>query len=195
MRTHRDPTTLLQALNNCLATTRGVVAIDGVDGSGKSTLANTLSQMTGWAVLRLDDYLQRDQSTYVQHIDLKRLRTDLCAVPGIVLVEGVCVLRVLERIDEPLQSHIYVKRLGRFGNWLDEVESCFDCNSEQKIAELSEQVALVAEHRRLLDGESNINSTLQVGLTEFRAEVIRYHSELRPFERAAYIYERIDCDV
>ena len=194
MRTYRDPKTLLQALNDDLGSTLGVVAIDGVDGSGKSTLARTLAEPARWTVLHLDNYLHRDQGTYVQHLDAERLSKDVRSAAGIVLVEGVCVLAALERIAEPARSHIYVKHLGSYGNWLDEEESCFECTAEQKIAELSQQVALFAKHSKLFESDSSHDGAAPAGLTEFRAEVIRYHAAYRPFDRATYVYERVDTD-
>lgn len=192
MRTFRDPSALLRALTDDLLLTVGTVAVDGIDGSGKSTLARALAQRSGWTILHLDDYLHKDQGTYVQHIDAERLKGDLRALDGVVIVEGVCVLAVLERVAEPVVAHIYVKRLGSYGAWLDEEDSCVDCSVEEKLAELSAQVAHFAKHRGLVDSDAVGVSASATGLTEFREEVIRYHAAYRPFETATFVFERVE---
>lgn len=193
MREHRDSKTLLKALNDYRDLTFDLIAIDGVDGSGKSTLALSLSETTGWTVLHLDNYLQKGQGTYVEHLDVKQLSNDLRASVGTVLVEGVCVLAALKRIGEHPRAHVYVKRLGPYGNWLDEDESRFECPVEDKLAELSAQVAVFVQHSRIFDADSYPDTSEPAGLSEFRQEVIRYHAAYRPLERASYIYERVDA--
>ena len=184
---HRSPTTLLQSLKDELGSTHGIVAVDGVDGSGKSTLARKLSALTDWKVLHLDDFLTKDQGTYVQHLDLELLNQRICDSIGTIIVEGVCLLAALEDAGQQASSHIYVKRLGQHGNWLDEDDSCFLCSADQKIAELSAQVAILEDEHYAARGAPT-------GLTEFRKEVIRYHAARRPFERAAHIYEWVEDD-
>ncbi len=157
-------------------------------------LASELSKVAGWPVICIDEYLRPGNDTYVPSIDFGRLRYSIEASKDYVLVEGVCVLDVLARIPVKPAGLIYVKRLNRNGRWVDEDESSFECPVEEKLAELEGQAALFLTcSSEPTDNPSGLGRSA-ARLFQFREEVIRYHARVRPFERANFIYERIDCD-
>jgi hypothetical protein len=73
-----------------------VVAIDGFLGAGKSTLARRLQQALGYPSVHLDDFVRRHEGRFQSNLDLRRLAESLKA--EYLIVEGVCVLAVLEML-------------------------------------------------------------------------------------------------
>lgn len=141
-----------------------IITIDSRDGAGKSWLAKNLSNLIGAGVVSLDPFLRENQGAYVRNLDLTAIRTALeaCATPKII--EGVCVLEVLDSLDCRPDVLIYVKKI-RFGYvWLE------DDMLERDPAEPIEQLI-----RRK-------------SLTPFTEEVIRYHDKYLPSKKADIIF-------
>jgi hypothetical protein len=89
------------------------------------------------------------------------------------VVEGVCLIQVLRRIQLTPAASIYIKRV-RHGFWLDEAQ----LNIHEPV-----EVALARERERAsLFSSSPVDS---LGLAE---EVIRYHAEFRPHDLADVTY-------
>jgi hypothetical protein len=106
-----------------------VIAVDGAPGAGKSTLACNLANAIGVSEpLHLDDYLPEEPDEAGRHygelIDQDALRRDLqsrhAADDRAVIIEGVCILDVLERIGSTPDLLIYLKRVDSDGLWPDE---------------------------------------------------------------------------
>ena len=83
-----------------------LIAIDGVDGSGKSTLSRKLADELGYEHINLDDFVVENCGQFVQNIKYDELVTKLdnAAVPFII--DGVCVLAILERLHKKPDMHI-----------------------------------------------------------------------------------------
>jgi hypothetical protein len=143
-----------------------VVAIDGVDGSGKSYLRAQLAAcIEGSTEVDLDDHLVRNQKKFVGALRLDDLAANLPR-QGFVLISGVCMRDVLQRIGLSADVHIYVKRMARWG-WADEDE---------------------------VEGPATVALTEAAGIagraSALAAEVIAYHQRFRPQDCADIIYER-----
>src|SRR5437868_5905599 len=102
-----------------------VFGIDGVDGCGKSKLGASLGQTLGWPVISLDGFLEKERGSYVQWIRYADLRQAVANARGPMVVEGVCLLEVLERAAIHIDKHIYVRRV-QSGLWMDADECDFD---------------------------------------------------------------------
>ncbi len=103
------------------------MGIDGLDGCRKTTLAVELAGHTDYQVISLDDFLDEKRDAYVNHIDFDRVQR---AVEGRnSIVEGVCLLKVLERAGLKLDLAIYVQKY-RHGLWADEDWLGLDQNVE-----------------------------------------------------------------
>lgn len=155
------------------------IGIDGIDGVGKSTLAGTLANHLGVDHIDIDNYLDKNHGGYLQYLDYKSLETDLAKANGFVL-EGVCLLAVIEIIDTKLDTLIYIKRMAH-GLWANERE----CNISGDVNEFIESERDVVN---LISGSSDNEESL--GLAE---EVIRYHDKYRPHEKVDIIFQRNDC--
>ena len=146
-----------------------VIGVDGIDGCGKSTLASELAGHTHYEVVCLDDFLDKNKGTFVDHINTASVRS---AVRGRkVIVEGVCLLRVLSDAGLEPDLLIYVKR---FHNriWADEFWLGLDQDLEVYLEKLRISVAAFSDEDEPVPRE------------DLATDVIRYHHEYRPHQRA-----------
>lgn len=148
------------------------IGIDGRDGAGKSTLAQEISGALGLPCISLDCFLEEKMDGYVEHIDYPKLKATLEKLEGYV-VEGVCLLQVLGRIQLSPSASIYIKRM-QHGVWSDENELDISKPVDAVLAEAREAASLFSS-----------SPVTNLGLPE---EVIRYHDEFRPHDHADFIY-------
>jgi hypothetical protein len=89
-----------------------VVGIDGAMSIGKSPMARQLGQAIGAEVVELDVFHSHDGAPYVEKIDTDRLRRTLTRAlesgPPVV-IEGVCLLDVLRRINIDPTVLVFIK--------------------------------------------------------------------------------------
>lgn len=85
----------------------GIFAIDGHHGVGKSTVAQQIATLLRIRVIHVDDFLVPGQGGFVDFIRYSELSTALRTRP--VVVEGVCLLAVAERLGIAPDVHIYVE--------------------------------------------------------------------------------------
>ena len=140
-------------------------------------------------MINLDEYLHKDQRRYVEAIQYDRLLLALKGLPGYI-VEGVCLLAVLEKMQIELDAHVYVKMI-RHDQWTDEAdlvsESSLELHLESQIDQMRRGMRMLAiwENR----DEPDLSKIALPPLTE---EIIRYHNEWHPHDRALYEFHRID---
>jgi hypothetical protein len=84
-----------------------LIAIDGKPGVGKTTFAAHLSALLTIRAVHLDDYLRRNRIGFTDFLRYEDLRRSLRGRP--VIVEGVCMLDVLDRLALRPDSFIYVQ--------------------------------------------------------------------------------------
>ncbi|MFH1624647.1 MAG: hypothetical protein ABID54_05760 [Pseudomonadota bacterium] len=165
------------------------IFIDGCDGSGKSTLANEIAQKLTLLHINLDDYLEKNRGNFVDFIKYDLLKNEIDNSNCPVIVEGVCVLAVAQKLQINCDVHIYVKRMSDYGAWKDD-----DLYNEAKdvdafLAEQNTQHRKFCEAMAQIEGEKyDPENTTIPKLTE---ELIRYHYEFKPQETADIIYERL----
>ncbi|MGY2441576.1 hypothetical protein [Pseudomonas sp. SDO52101_S400] len=148
------------------------IGIDGIDGSGKSTLAGEISKALGLPCISLDAFLKEDPDGYVDSMNYVELRAALEGLDGYV-VEGICLIQVLQRIQLTPAASIYIKRL-RHGHWSDETQ-----------LDIHEPVEVALVRARELASLFSTKPVDNLGLAE---EVIRYHAEFRPHHMANVTY-------
>ena len=91
-----------------------------MDGSGKSTLASSLSKELGCPRVNIDDHIDKNFGKYVNHVNYDGLQRQIDKAKRPIIIEGVCLLAVLERLQLSLDTLIYVKRVSDYGSWRDE---------------------------------------------------------------------------
>lgn len=155
------------------------IGIDGTNGAGKSTLARSLSVILGLSHLNLDDYLIQEQGGFLDHLKYNEIKRKMLQLECFV-VDGVCMLSVLEKIETRVDCMIYVKRMCH-GVWADERECEITGDIEEYIKKERELVRLIEESE---------TTPKSLGLAE---EIIRYHEKYKPHQKAELFYMREDC--
>jgi len=87
------------------------IIIDGDDHSGKSPLACKIANALGAKVISLDEYLCKPGCPYCDQIDYESLQNDILSSAQKIVIEGVCVLKVLAKINAQFDYHIFMKRI------------------------------------------------------------------------------------
>lgn len=100
-------TSIAEIAKQIRRTHASVIAIDGFPGVGKSTLAASLSALLTIRAVHLDDYLAHESLGFTDHLRYDALQCALEHRP--VIVEGVCMLDVLDRLDLRPDQFIYLQ--------------------------------------------------------------------------------------
>jgi uridine kinase len=166
-----------------------LLGIDGTDGSGKTTLAASLSEALGCPHINLDDHIDKNKGQYVNHVHYPTVKEIIDSAHSQIIIEGVCLLAIAERLKVNFDALIYVKRIASYGDWRDED----DCNVTEDIEEFmkrkKEDLNKFVHADAYLEGKDFPDDTIFPELAE---EIIRYHHTYRPHERADFIFRRID---
>lgn len=142
-----------------------VIGVDGFMSSGKSTLSRELARQLGAVHLEIDHYADpaREATSYIGKLRVSELAADfttLSLANASLIIEGVCLRRVLCAIGVRADVFVYVKRLSQAGLWHDGLH-LEDFASETP------------------DSDDWLNT-----------DVNSYHLICRPHERADIIFER-----
>lgn len=89
----------------------GIIAIDGDLGGGKSTIADELSEKMQIPVVHVDDFLVPNTGRYVDSINYFDLQESLRKSGRSVIIEGACLLDVLNKINLKHSQYFFVKRI------------------------------------------------------------------------------------
>jgi uridine kinase len=100
------------------------IIIDGDDGSGKTPLAHKIAHTLGAKVISLDEYLHEDGRPYCDQIKFETLQRDIFSSDKTVIIEGVCMLKILAKISVSYDHHIFTRRFvcgkSAYEEYLDE---------------------------------------------------------------------------
>ncbi len=149
-----------------------LIGVDGLDGCRKTTLAVELAGHTHYRVISLDNFLDEKKGAYVDHFDFDSIRQAVQG--GNSIVEGVCLLKVLERTGLKLDLAIYVQKYCH-GLWADEDWLGLDQNVETYLDKLSDAAEIFSREKTKYE-------------EDLSTEIIRYHHEFHPHERADLLF-------
>lgn len=96
----------------------GLVTFDGCMLAGKTELMREIARRLGVQGLDLDDFVERQQGVFVEALRLQELAAAIeqaRAKFGIVLLSGICMLEVLERIGCESSLTVYVQASNQDG--------------------------------------------------------------------------------
>jgi ABC-type cobalamin/Fe3+-siderophores transport system ATPase subunit len=116
------------------------IIVDGDNGSGKTTLAKEMAAALNAKVVSLDDHLLENGDIYWNQIKYEELASEIVSAGPRVIIEGVCVLKVLEKIKVNHDYHIFVKRYNGFLGW--EYEQYLDERAKLPRSKLSRDIVV-----------------------------------------------------
>jgi hypothetical protein len=92
------------------------ILVDGDAWSGKTTLAAEIADRCGATVVSVDDHLLGNCDIYWNQIDYEGLESKILAAGPRVVIEGVCLLKVIGKIHVAYDHHVFIKLyIGRSG--------------------------------------------------------------------------------
>lgn len=164
-----------------------IISIDGKNGSGKSLLALCLCcQNEKFIYFDIDThYWHSKRLPYVENINYEMLERNICnAISNneVVVIDGVCLLAILEKISLKSTLSIYVKKTDDDGRWLDGIKFDYDLCPEEVLIEENQ-----AFHRWAEMEGGDLGKYIESDLS---LDVLRYHLKYKPDKKADIIYER-----
>jgi cytidylate kinase len=154
-----------------------IIAIDGVANSGKSTLASKILETLAIDGFDLDDIRDLSKSSYLKQLDYEIISQKITDRKKTIVVHGLFMRQVLERIKIKADVYIYVKRMSKSGYWAD-MEYSYDTPTEKKISQLESNLSLINKKT--------------VSLGESSRDVFYYHDKYKPHLNTDYIYEWVE---
>ena len=152
-----------------------LIAVDGARAAGKSTVVKDLARDLPARFISVDDYVVQGLPLGTPYPDLVRVGELMMAIERgqgedkAVLVEGICLLSVLARLNLTASLFVYVMRVSAPGE---------ACDIDLFDDDVSEATLL-----------AKIGPPLTAGASLDR-ELAGYHKRYRPHERADVVYER-----
>jgi len=145
--------------------------VEGFTGSGKSKLSNDLGRDLKAAVIHTDEYvLAGDESLpYPDRIDYGRITTAITlarSTSSPIVMEGICLRNILDRLSLSADLFVYVKRVASNGLWHDGFH--------------------------LEDFEAG--NGIEEDCKEPHRSDFAYHAAARPHEQTDLLFERIETD-
>lgn len=104
-----DYEALLRSLREqCAGISSRLIGIDGVMQTGKTPLADTLAADLGGRAVHCDDHHPGTGSPYVERLDVEAVRTAILNTNGPVIIDAICLLDVLDRLERVADCLVYV---------------------------------------------------------------------------------------
>ena len=126
--------------------THRCIIVDGDPGAGKTCLAQIIGQKTGAKIKSLDEYLMENGAPYLDQLKYDLLAKEIQETDR-VIIEGVCVLGAIERLNVKHDHHIFLQSMKGFGgNW--EFEEYLRPNVDLPKSTLRREVVLYYRERK-----------------------------------------------
>jgi uridine kinase len=165
-----------------------IISVDGWTGAGKSCFLKNFEIESN--KLSMDDYFEKNQGVYLDVIRYDELKKIISEFEGLIIIEGICILEVLDNIGIKPDLKIYVKRLGAGETWFEE-EYVNKKTAEDVFQEDDKNLEF-----DIITGEKRVISDVEKEMTEKREgvfyDLVRYHYEYKPHISPDVIYERLD---
>ncbi|HDR9189919.1 hypothetical protein [Burkholderia vietnamiensis] len=97
---------------------RGIVTFDGCTGAGKTTMAAIASWVLGHPAIDVDLYVNKNKGSFIDELQVPKLRRyveQALARSPVLLLSGVCMGWILQRIDQQSALAVYVWRRSSIG--------------------------------------------------------------------------------
>ncbi len=169
---HNDEYKLIKSLKNLSLNSPSIISIDGVDGVGKSTIACKIAEELSVPHIEIDAFVQEQQGGYIKYIDYDRLGERIVherISNQTIVVEGICVQQILNKLSLTSDVTVYVKVIDVYGFWTHQMRLFPPDKSADEVINERKAKGFPLGHEE---------------------DVIRYHYTYRPYENADYIFER-----
>ena len=181
-------------LNNVELNDVQVISIDGKDGCGKSSLAEYLCKGNDFIHLNLDDekYLENKKGTYIDYIKYDILDKEIKENMNnkkVTIIDGICILKILEYLKIKSELTIYVKRLSWYGHWYDGDYFDYEKNAKEIIQESENSIKKSINDRAEKQNKPSLKYVYKKSIFH---EIIEYHHNYKPDDKADIIYERFE---
>jgi hypothetical protein len=191
--TSRNVEEVKESINKSFEGGSVIISIDGWSGSGKSYLSNMFNESDNIEIIHLDSYINKNQGLYLEEMEYDNIKNkfeELLESKSKILVEGDCVLKILDNIGFEPNNKVYVKELGILNGWY--YERYLDENKE--IEEIFQEDDEEMSNTIPFEGMTNHSSTTDDDLSKARKglfyDLVRYHRDYKPHESCDVLFER-----
>ncbi len=161
-----------------------IIGIDGFLGVGKTYFTEELKKILNITAVNIDKYRNKNIEGSVMNIRLKKMKKDIALMSKkrSLIIEGICLLNILQKIGVKCDLLIYIKRIKQVSSsyscWQDEDTCEYNGNLEDKIKRYELNAKKFSE-----------DPNYKPELTAIK-ECIKYHQEYKPHINADYCYKR-----
>ena len=153
-----------------------IISIDGKDGSGKTFLAKEICKGSNYIHFPLDDkYLIKQKSTYVDNIKNDELKQDIILnleKNNVLIIDGICILKILDNINISSELKIYVKKLLSFGYWSDSDLFDYSKDVNEVLTKQEKQLRKFLKFKAFMEDRTPPNYEHHESIFH---EIIKYH--------------------
>ena len=167
-----------------------LISVDGLSGSGKSFLSNKIVEINNYTYIDIDgDYLIPNDGLFIDFIKYEKLKADIFELVSNgerVVIDGICILKVLDRIGFKPDIRVYVKRIHsqqwRDGKYLD-----YSTNIEDALSAKRDEPQEFENNAAYIEGREIIDSSRE----DMTHETFRYHYLYHPDIISDLVFHRI----
>lgn len=161
-----------------------IVGIDGIDGVGKTSLAKDIGKL-GYTRISLDDYVKNKSGGYFEFIDYDKLQKNILRNSDrFIVIEGILLLKVLEKAHVKLNYLVYVTDNVWIYDWSEEWQGKYSSMSLVEIIKDAENY--INKVSKALNPKAPIYK-----MNGLRKEVFEYAFKYKSWKKAQIILRKI----
>jgi len=158
-----------------------LISVDGLSGIGKSFLSKKISEIKNCKYIDIDgDYLIPNDGLYLDFIKYEKLKNDIFEIISnekIAVVDGICILEVLNRIGFKPDLKVYVKRI-HIQQWRDGKHIDYSKDVEHALTAIRDELQRFENDAAYIeDREPTIIDSSREDMND---ETVRYHYLYHP---------------
>lgn len=171
-----------------------IISIDGLKGVLKSTLADSFRDNNQIEIIHFEDYWVVDPHLYLDVFKFNKLKKTIIKALDSgkdILMEGLCLIQILENISLESQYKVYIKKL-ELGEWGYEKYLDENKTTEEIFVEDDEYMKVNIFEGSYPNAEDDLISE------DFRKkrkgifyDLVRYHRDYKPQDNSDIIFERL----
>jgi adenylate kinase family enzyme len=169
-----------------------LISVDGFSGSGKSFLSKKIAENNNYKYIDIDkDYLTPNDGLFINFVKYEKLKADISKFVSDgkrVVIDGICILKVLDRIGFKPDIKVYVKRI-HSQQWRDGKYLNYSTNVEDALSAERNELQEFENDAAYIEGrEPKIIDSSREDMTH---ETFRYHYLYHPDIVSDLVFHRI----